>query len=253
MANLTPKEKMLLEKLLGMSGGYVLHFSDRTFAEFFADTINLDIDDDKYRSHGTSKANRLRAFWSVEENHVVGKVMSEMIDMVPEAEDQSQVDLKTKCSLILGQLLRGVAVEDIGALDVTSEERTFRLLAAAVRRAIDDGDPDAALDRLHTYVTKFIRQVCKGRKIDTDEKKPLHALIGEYTKVVKNDGCIESEISERILKSSIANFELFNHVRNRQSLAHDNELLGKAESLLVVSHIVSTIRFIQAVEQEQPD
>jgi hypothetical protein len=250
VADLTPKEKTLLEKLLGMSGGYVLNFTDRTFAEFFADTVGIDIEDTKYNRQGTSKAKRLRTFWSVEENHIVGKALSEMLDMI-ETEDQATAALKAKCSVAIERLLKGVAVDDIGALDVESEERTFRLLAASVRRDIDDGNPEAALDRLHTYVVKYVRRVCKTRKIDTDEKKPLHALISEYTKAVKNDGSIESEISERILKSSIANFEAFNYVRNRHSLAHDNDLLSRAESLLIVNHIVSTIRFIEAVENEQ--
>jgi hypothetical protein len=252
VSDLTSKEKRLLEKLLGMASGYVLRFSDRTFGEFFADTLGIDIDDDKYVCNGTSKANRLRTFWSVEENHVVGKVLSEMIDMISEDdddEDQPTADLKAKCSVIVDRLLGGVAVEDIGALDVESDERTFRLLAASVRRAIDEGNPEAALDRLHTYVVKFVRQVCEARNIDTDEKKPLHALMGEYIKSIKNDGTIESDISERILKNSIAIFESFNHVRNRHSLAHDNDLLSQAESLLIVNHIVSTIRFIQTVER----
>lgn len=249
MSDLTPKEKILLEKVLGMSSGYVLGFSDRTFAEFFADTIGLDIDDPKYSRNGTSKAKRLRTFWAIEENHLVGKVMSEMIDMTDGTKDQSLADLKTKCAIIVDRLLGGVAVEDIGVLDVNSEERTFRLLAVSVRRAIDDGEPDAALDRLHTYVVKYIRQVCGSRRIDTAETKPVHALMAEYIKALRTEGAIESEITERILKNCIAIFEAFNFVRNRHSLAHGNDLLGKAESLLIVNHIVSIIRFIQAVEQ----
>jgi hypothetical protein len=47
-----------IEDVLGMGRGYVLDFSDRTFAMFFAD---LGIDIDKDLPEG-SKANRLRAF-----------------------------------------------------------------------------------------------------------------------------------------------------------------------------------------------
>lgn len=249
MADLTPKEKLLLEKLLGMSSGYVLHFSDRTFAEFFADTLGIDIDDPKYNRSGSSKAKRLRAFWAIEENHLVGRALVEMIDLIePRSDDQDAADLRATCSVVAQRLLGGVTVEDIAALDVNNEERTFRLLASSVRHDIDEGHPEAALDRLHTYVVKYIRQVCDRRKIDTDEKKPLHSLMAEYGKALKGTGAVESEITERILKNSIAVFEAFNFVRNRHSLAHDNNLLGPAESLLVVNHIVSTIRFIQAVE-----
>ena len=44
-----------------MSGGYVLNFVDRTFVSFFAEELNIDIDDARYKAQGTSKAKRLRA------------------------------------------------------------------------------------------------------------------------------------------------------------------------------------------------
>lgn len=52
----------LIEDLFEMGGGYVLDFSDRTFAEFFAQELNIDIADQAYYRNGTSKAKRLRCF-----------------------------------------------------------------------------------------------------------------------------------------------------------------------------------------------
>lgn len=52
----------LIDDLFGMGGGYVLDFNDRTFAEFFRDDLNINIDDPKYQIEGTSKAKRLRCF-----------------------------------------------------------------------------------------------------------------------------------------------------------------------------------------------
>jgi len=51
-----------IDDLFGMGGGYVLDFTDRTFAEFFHDDIGINIDDSKYQIEGTSKAKRLRYF-----------------------------------------------------------------------------------------------------------------------------------------------------------------------------------------------
>lgn len=45
--------------------GYVLNFSDRTFAEFFHDNLGIDIYTDKYNYASGSKANRMRGFWMV--------------------------------------------------------------------------------------------------------------------------------------------------------------------------------------------
>jgi len=80
MSNLTNSEKRTLEKFLDMSGGYVLNFSDRTFAEFVADSTSRNIFDPRYNYKSGSKANRLRAFWTIEDNQVVGKLMSDMLD-----------------------------------------------------------------------------------------------------------------------------------------------------------------------------
>ena len=53
---------VLIDDLFDMGGGYVLNFSDRTFARFFAEELGVDIDDARYARNGTSKAKRLRCF-----------------------------------------------------------------------------------------------------------------------------------------------------------------------------------------------
>jgi len=42
-------ERHNLEKFLGMSSGYVLNFSDRTFAEFVFEAVGIDIHDENTR------------------------------------------------------------------------------------------------------------------------------------------------------------------------------------------------------------
>lgn len=71
MSDLSGSERRKLEKLLGMGGGYVLNFSDRTFGDFF-DEYRVEIDAERYKARGTSKANRMRTFWDVDGNHGVG-------------------------------------------------------------------------------------------------------------------------------------------------------------------------------------
>jgi hypothetical protein len=79
MSSLTVIERRYLEKFLGMGSGYVLNHSDKSFGAFFS-RHSIDIHGPKYQTHGTSKANKLRAFWDSESDSVVGKVMSGMVD-----------------------------------------------------------------------------------------------------------------------------------------------------------------------------
>jgi len=57
-----PVDMRIIDRVFGMEGGYVLDFSNRTFAEFFHDEFNVDIYDDHWAVQGGSKANRLRSY-----------------------------------------------------------------------------------------------------------------------------------------------------------------------------------------------
>jgi len=102
------------------------------------------------------------------------------------------------------------------------------------------------------YATYFaLADSLDKRGIATDRDKPLHSLVGEYIKRLKEAGDIESEMTERILKSSISILEAFNRVRNEQSFAHDNPILNYDESLLIFNHVTSAIKFIERLERRK--
>ena len=80
MAEISQTNKRKFEKLLEMDSGYVLDFTNNTFQEFFLNTAEIDIYNSKYDRFGDSKAKRLRAFWHVENNELVGKVLIELVE-----------------------------------------------------------------------------------------------------------------------------------------------------------------------------
>jgi hypothetical protein len=127
-------EKSKFEKLLGMETGYVLTFSNRSFAEFVRDSTGRDIYDERYDYASGSKANRLRAFWQKEENSVVGKLMNDMLDYRGEAGPTQEV-----CRLI-------VAYKD-GAL----ETRNRRPMPKTPNRSKSGGDLDYLADLRTTF------------------------------------------------------------------------------------------------------
>lgn len=132
----------------------------------------------------------------------------------------------------------------------SSAARDFATLAKSVREAIEKNESQAGLDRLHTFVVRYVKVLCEKHGIAIDRGKPLHGLVGEYVKRLKQENRIESEMTERILKSSISTLEAFNQVRNDHSFAHDNAVLNYEESLLIYNHVTSCIRFIEAVERK---
>lgn len=249
MSDLTFIEKTKLEKLFQMGGGYVLDFSNRTLAEFVVESTSRDIYDAKYDQASGSKANRLRAFWTQEPNHLVGKLIQDLLEYSrPVAGDPDQDRLHGECVRIAGRLQQSAPVEALDAITAEGTERGFEVLARAVRDSIEKNEPETGLDRLHTFVRKLTRTLAEKRGIAIDKAKPLHSIFGEYVKVLRNAGLLESEMTERILKSSISTMEAFNRVRNEKSLAHDNPTLSYDESLLIFNHVCSAVRFIRALE-----
>lgn len=249
MSDLTFLEKTKLEKQFQMGGGYVLDFSNRTIAEFVVESTGRDIYDAKYLYGSGSKANRLRAFWIQEPNHLVGKLIADLLEYSrPSAGEPERDRLFEECKRIATRLLQSPPVDGIEAITPEGTERGFEVLARAVRDSIEKNEPEAGLDRLHTYVTRLVRTLAGKRGVSSDKDKPLHSVFGEYVKALRSGGLIESEMTERILKSSISTLEAFNRVRNDRSLAHDNPMLGYDESLLIFNHVCSAVRFVRALE-----
>jgi hypothetical protein len=80
MPTLSNIEKQRLERALVMGGGYVLSFSNPSFAQFFRDTVNIDISDARYERGSGSKANRMRAFWDTAETSQIIAVLESLIE-----------------------------------------------------------------------------------------------------------------------------------------------------------------------------
>lgn len=249
MSDLTAFEGRKLEKLLGMGDGYVLNFSDRTYSDFFID-YRVEIDAAEYRTGGGSKAKRMRTFWAIAPNYTVGRVLEGLISYGIEAQclGDSNPELIDACRRIAQRLLSDQPVAELEALTANSDERDFEVVAEHVREAIEKNQPEGALDRLHTFVIKFIRIACEPHGIEVNRDKALHSIFGEYVKALREGGHLESQMTERILKSSISVLEAFNDVRNNKSLAHDNPILNYEESLLIFNHVAASIRFIKSLE-----
>ncbi len=250
MADLTFIERNLLEKLLGMGSGYVLDFTNRTFHEFVTSAVRKNIDDPKYNYASGSKANRLRQFWKIEANHVVGALVSALAEYASTVNNVDQ-SLIPECDRIASRLLSSAPVQELDAIQALTDDRTFEALARSVHDAIEDNEPEKGLDRLHTFVVRYVRTLCEKHGIVAERDKALHSIFGEYVKHLRKEGLLQSDMTERILKSSISIMDAFNHVRNNQSLAHDNTILNYDESLLIYNHVCATVRFLESFEARE--
>jgi hypothetical protein len=249
MADMTFPDRQALEKGFRMEAGFVLGFSDRTFQEFIYDSVGRNIYTEAYAFNGQSKAKRLRAFIKVEPNHIVGKLLGDLVEhaksLTYPAPDSAAIE---KCQRVVDRLRQGAPV--LAELPPETRESTFKALADSVRKSLDENKPEEGLDRLHCYFVSYVRQVCEDNGITATRDEPAHSVLGKYVKHLKAANRIESEMTGRILTYAQTCMDAFNRVRNESSLAHPNQLLNYQESLLIFNHVVAVVNFIHFVEQQ---
>lgn len=258
MADLTYFERQTVEKFLEMGEGYVLDFSNRTLQEFLAETLKIDIYSNKYDYASGSKANRIRGFLQVESNYNAGLLLEKFceywINQIHQGDrnyNQSDEYRYKECLKIAEKLKSGGPVENLDALTPNVDDEDFSKLSKSIKDSIMKNEPESALDRLHTFVVKYVRELCSKHEIDYEQNHPLHSLFGSYVKYLVSENLIESDMTERILKSSISVLEAFNDVRNNQSFAHDNPILNYNESILIFNDVSNVIKFIESIEAER--
>lgn len=76
---LTSKDSRIIERVLGMEGGYLLDLNHRQLTQLIAD-FNVDFDDEKYLDLGSSKANKFRSFLRQNGPPLVGEVLSALLE-----------------------------------------------------------------------------------------------------------------------------------------------------------------------------
>jgi hypothetical protein len=222
----------------------VLDLTNRLFRELVLDSVRLDIDDPTIGGNG-SKAVRLRHFWNNQPDHIVGWLLRDLVERAP----HGNATLRRRCTAAADRLLQSAAVHDASVISELSGIEDFERLAAGIRDSIEKNEPEAGLDRLHTFTVKFVRWLSERRGMTVDRDKSLNATFGMYVKKLQELKLIDSRMTEMILKTSISVLDAFNNVRNNRSLAHDNVLLNREESLLIFNHATTSIRFIWALEQ----
>jgi 23S rRNA pseudoU1915 N3-methylase RlmH len=129
-----------------MGSGYVLNFSDRTFGEFVHEAVDIEIHSDEYTIYGSSKAKKLRAFWEIESDYLVGRLLKALIEYAEEtAHETTEEDKKLveRCSTITSRLLAGgPSLDD---LKQKAKSLDAKHLAEQIRRMEDSVETDPSL------------------------------------------------------------------------------------------------------------
>ncbi|HAJ69808.1 MAG TPA: hypothetical protein DCO62_01055 [Alkalibacterium sp.] len=176
MSDILRTTKSKLEILFGMDSGYVLDLSNTKFEDFVFDETRINIFDEKYNFRSGSKANRLKAFWKHESNQMVATLSLSLLEFW---EQKFRLSDPTEDEFYQLYRLKEAAEEelkklkhtpnksfDITALDVSNLEESYLILKQDIENVLNEDKPQLALDRVHTYMTKYLRVICKKHGIN---------------------------------------------------------------------------------------
>jgi hypothetical protein len=254
MSTLGYRDKAILEELFGMGSGYVLDFSNSSFGRFVSDVINVDVYDGIGYQEYSSKANKLRQIWADEPDNVVGTLVEALLsyfeDLQLRHEKYTEYEMKKvmEMRVVAQRLISNTA-------NVTLPERkeeTMQTLMEDISNALARNKPVLVLDRLHTFSTKLLRQICidNGLTVTNDrgDYLPLHSLAGLLKKHYEKNPLFDSAFTITAMQNSISLFDQYNNIRNTKSYAHDNDVLGSMEANFAVRTMANLITFIDGVE-----
>lgn len=255
MANINFGDKRIIEKYLVMGDGNLLDFGHNTLQEFVYDVTRIDIKEGKYEDRGTSKANKMRSLIAQESDEVVAKLLEAMMTRRDDWESEDKFNriepdpkLREEFNNVIEKLRGEVSIAHAEVIAANNDDEDFHALAKHIQESIDKNEPASALDRLHTFLIKYFREMCSQYKISVEKNESLNAIYGKYIKALRAANAIESEMTEKILRSTFQCFEAFNDVRNNKSYAHDNSVLNHDESVLIFNYMTATLKFLKTIE-----
>jgi hypothetical protein len=240
MAGLTRQEVMkVVNRYIGVSGGYLGDFSYRTHAEFYPEYCGLDIDPqllggttrERFISILTDAqpADQARILRGVLERFPLGEI--------PPTRTQSLRDE------IESWIRRLEGMSPIGP-------PTPHITSDVVARAIGDAETlirtsgaTSGVDRIHTALHGYLLAVCGQAGI----LYPPDATLTQLFRLLRNHHPALQSIGprpqdvEQVLRASASIMDALNPVRNRASVAHPNPFLLPSEEAMLVINIARTL------------
>lgn len=230
---------------IGVNGGYLGDFSYRSHEEFYPYFCDLDISPASLE--GTTRQRFLQILEGADEptqaKILYGVLKKYPVDYFPE--DQRNVKQRLAIS-IEGMIARleGTAVaQDQLSFTNDTVERAIR----DTKILIEKNGATSGVDRIHTALHGYVREVCKQSGISTEEDDSLTQIFKKLKTnhpALQNNGARQSDI-DHIINSFGNTLDKLNPIRNKASLSHPNEeLLEEDEAMFVINSAQTVLNYL---------
>ena len=262
MSYLSVIDKQTIRRLFGIADGYAFTFitnhNKTKTKELILDSCGINIfDDENYKDEygrGLSQQKCIEKIWDTCSPRKIANMLKAFCDYYRfHYQDPIWNEADLNDYNYVETLIERLDSINTVSLPDESTEADLSLLIADIESNIQNEKPELAIDRLHTYSTMFLRNICQKHGISTQNDKgielPLHSLVGNLKGWYEKNNYFESEFTIVAIRNSISIFDQFNIIRNNQSAAHPNELLNKTEAMYAVKIISETLTFIDEIER----
>ena len=255
-------EKQTICRLFGISDGFIFkYWSDKgahnksTTKELIYDSCGINIFEDAgYK--GLSQQKCIQKIWDECSPKIIAKLLKALSDYFCFKmgtnwwSDEDNYDYQQVQQII-------ERLKTFQTVELPKEEniKNLKLFLEDIEDNIKNDKPELVVDRLQTFASEYLRNLCHTHSIETTYSKgneyPLHSLAGMLKKWYVDNAYFDSEFAFVAIQNSINLFDKFNGIRNDNSAAHPNDLLSKAEAEYAVRIIANTLTFLDKCEKSK--
>jgi len=237
---------IIVNRYIGVRGGYLGDFSYRTHAEFYPLYCNLDID--PYEFEGTTKERFIKIL-SSQNPKSQAKIIRGVLERFPL---DSEYKPKSRSKKLHDELLKiSNRLDTREGVSAVSLQTSYEVVHQALQDAeilLRNSNASSGIDRLFTALhgyMKFILDDAKLSYTDNASITSLYKVLRENHPAFQTSGHRAQDI-RKILQTMSAIIDALQPVRNRASLAHPNALLEEPEAMLVINSTRTLLHYLDS-------
>lgn len=233
----------VVNRYIGVSGGYLGDFTYRTHVEFYAEYCGLDVDPSVYSGTTRERFIEILSTRSAEDQ---AKILRGVMERFPDSDHQARTGLRPELDQWVARLESTVTVR----LDTPEHTRDVVVRALAdVEELIRANGATSAVDRIHTALHGHVLALCDTAGIEVDREttmnRALKLLRQNHPALATKEP--RSEDITRILGAMATVLDSLNPIRNNASVAHPNEnLLDEPEAHLAINAARTVFAYLEA-------
>jgi hypothetical protein len=235
----------LVNRYIGVAGGYLGDFSYRSHQEFYQEYCDLDIDPDEFQ--GTTRERFLRVL-SRATPRDQAKIIRGILEKYPaEADHDLRTHERAAEFLEIAERLEGVAVVGAPAPAITT--RAVETAIADVTTLIEKRGATSGVDRVHTALHGYLHEVCRRADIQVPgdaTTATIFSQLRQHHPALQEDGPRAQDIT-KVFRGLATIIDALSPIRNKASIAHPSaDLLEAPEAMLVINATQSALHYLDA-------